>query len=179
MEYQAERHGAEGKRKALIVAISDYINLQKLDFCQKDGEEIFELLTRLEYEVQESNRLIGNVKSDVMRDAIYDFFSNSGIKSEDTLLFYYSGHGVPDIDGDIYLASCEVDPDSPFRKGFSFNELTKMMQRSVSTRIVTILDCCYSGAARVSKGYDDAEATLGTAAIHEKSKTLQSLARPL
>jgi tetratricopeptide (TPR) repeat protein len=170
MNPESERKGTEGKKKALIVAISDYINLQKLNFCQRDGEEMFELLTRLEYEIPV--RLIGNIKSDVMKDAIYDFFSNPRIKSDDTLLFYYSGHGVPDIDGDIYLASCEVEPDSPFKKGFSFYELTKMMQRSISTKIVSILDCCYSGAARVSKGYDDAAATLGTAAMREKSKIL-------
>lgn len=173
MEVQAERHGTGGMNKALIVAISDYINLQRLDFCQKDGEEAVKLLTKLKYEIPEGSKLLGNVKSDVMKDAIYDFFSNSAIRSQDTLLFYYSGHGVPDIDGDIYLASCEVDPDFPYKKGFSFNELTKMMQRSNSARIVTILDCCYSGAAKVSKGYDEAEATIGTAAMHEKSKVLQ------
>ena len=80
-----------------------------------------------------------------MREAIIDFFTDVNTKAEDTLLFYYSGHGIPDVDGDIYLASSEIDPDAPFRKGFSFNELTKMIQRSVSIRIVTVLDCCYSG----------------------------------
>src|SRR5438876_663229 len=35
----------EGKRKGLIVGISDYASLQKLDFCKKDGQEIYELLS--------------------------------------------------------------------------------------------------------------------------------------
>lgn len=137
MPVLAERHDTEGKRMALVIAISDYSNLQKLDFCQKDGEEVFKLLMKLKYEIPEGNRLIGNVKSDLMKNAIWDFFSNPNIRSQDTLLFYYSGHGVPDIDGDIYLASEEIDPDSPFRNGFSFNDLTKMMQRSNSTKIIT------------------------------------------
>jgi hypothetical protein len=47
-------------------------------------------------------------------------------------VFYYSGHGIPDVDGDIYLSSSEIEPDEPFRRGFSFNDLAKMIQRSIS-----------------------------------------------
>ena len=108
-----------------------------------------------------------------MREAIIDFFTDVNTKAEDTLLFYYSGHGIPDVDGDIYLASSEIDPDAPFRKGFSFNELTKMIQRSVSIRIVTVLDCCYSGAAKLSKGHEEDAAKLGTATIDTKANVLE------
>jgi uncharacterized caspase-like protein len=37
-----------------------------------------------------------------------DIESNPG----DALLFYYSGHGVLDDDGEIYLASSDIDPNS-------------------------------------------------------------------
>jgi hypothetical protein len=47
-----------------------------------------------------------------------------------------------------------------------------MMNRSLSTRVVAILDCCYSGAAKVSKGNEDDAATIGTAAIENKSLLL-------
>jgi uncharacterized caspase-like protein len=82
-----------------------------------------------------------------MRDAIYDFFSEE-TRPQDTLLLYYSGHGIPDIDGDVYLATSEIQPSRPSKRGFNFNELTKLMQGSASTRIVVILDCCYSGSAK-------------------------------
>ena len=45
------------------------------------------------------------------------------------------------------FASSEIDPDIPYKRGFSFNELTKLMERSISKRRVIILDCCYSGTA--------------------------------
>ena len=101
------------------------------------------------------------------------------IRAEDTLLFYYSGHGIPDIDGDIYLASSEIDPDAPYRRGFSFNELTKMIQRSVSIRIVTVLDCCYSGAAKLSKGHEEDAAKLGTVAIDSKANVTSTRRRKM
>ncbi len=61
----------------------------------------------------------------------------------------------PDVDRDIYLASSDIDPDKPYGRGFSFEELSKMIQKSISTRIVVILDCCYSGSAKVSEGDEE------------------------
>jgi uncharacterized caspase-like protein len=165
---------AADDRKALVISVSDYtISLQRLDFCKNDGEDTYELLKSLDYQITDNHRLVGHVSYESMREAIIDFFTDVNTKAEDTLLFYYSGHGIPDVDGDIYLASSEIDPDAPFRKGFSFNELTKMIRRSVSIRIVTVLDCCCSGAAKISKGHGDDAAKLGTAAIHNKANVLE------
>jgi hypothetical protein len=161
-------------RKALVISVSDYATaLQHLDFCKNDGKDTYELLKSLGYKITDKHKLIGHVNYESMREAIIDFFTDVNIRAEDTLLFYYSGHGIPDVDGDIYLASSEIDPDAPFIKGFSFNELTKMIQRSVSIRIVTVLDCCYSGAAKLSKGHEEDAAKLGTAALDNKANVLE------
>jgi hypothetical protein len=161
-------------RKALVISVSDYATaLQRLDFCKNDGKDTYELLKSLGYKITDKHKLIGHVSYESMREAIIDFFTDVNIRAEDTLLFYYSGHGIPDVDGDIYLASSEIDPDAPFIKGFSFNELTKMIQRSVSIRIVTVLDCCYSGAAKLSKGHEEDAAKLGTAALDNKANVLE------
>jgi DNA-binding beta-propeller fold protein YncE/tetratricopeptide (TPR) repeat protein len=161
------------RRKAVVIGVSEYANnLQALDFCQKDGEEVHRVLKSIGYEVPDSHKLVGQVKYETMKDAIYDFFTDPNVKAEDVLVFYYSGHGVPDVNGDVFLASSETNPDAPFRKGFSFHELTNTIERSNSTRIVTILDCCYSGAAKVSKGHEEDAAKLGTVAIDDKSRKL-------
>jgi hypothetical protein len=137
------------------------------------------LLLSLGYQISET--LSGYVKWDKMRDAIYEFFGNDvAIKYEDTLLFYYSGHGIPDISGDgildisgdMYLSPSEIDPYLPSKRGFNFNELTKLIQNSIAGRKIIILDC-YSGAAKVSKGHEDDAAKLGTAAIERQFNTLK------
>jgi Caspase domain len=162
------------KNRALIISVSNYDNRHPLDFCKNDGDEMFNILNNLGYEILDNNKLIGTVRWEAMSDAIIDFFSDPKIKPQDTLLFYYSGHGVPDIDGDVYLATSEINPDVPNRRGFSFNELTKMIQRSISTRIIAILDCCYSGSAKLSKGNGDEDATkLAVATIDNRSKLLK------
>ena len=62
------------QRKALIIGISDYTNLQKLDFCKNDGTEIYEVLSSLGYEIPDKNKLVGEAKGEKVKDAIYDFF---------------------------------------------------------------------------------------------------------
>ena len=173
--YVREEEANSGIRMAIVISVSNYTNgkLQPLSFCKNDGQKIYELLNSLDYKIADNHKLIGEVKYETMRDAIIDFFTDVNIRASDTLLFYYSGHGIPDADGDIYFASSEIDPDAPYRKGFSFSELTKMVQRSVSIRIVTILDCCYSGAAKLSKGHEEDAAKLGIATIDNKAKVLQ------
>jgi tetratricopeptide (TPR) repeat protein len=138
----------ESKRRALVIGISDYENLGSLTFCRNDGHGMVDVLSSLNYEMLENNVMLGNVRWENMRDAIYDFFSNENVKPTDTLLFYYSGHGVPDDDQDVFLATSDIDPNIPSRRGFNFNELTKVIGDCISTSIVAILDCCYSGSAR-------------------------------
>jgi len=160
-----------GLKKALVIGISDYDNLESLSFCKNDGKEMSSTLEMLDYEIASNDELLGYVKWEKLRDAIYDFFSEV-TKPDDILLFYYSGHGIPDVDGGVYLATSETEPFRPSKRGFNFNELTKLMQDSPSTRIVVILDCCYSGSAKVSKGHADDAAKLGTYAIDRHSKEL-------
>ena len=96
------------QRKVLIVGISDYTYLQKLDFCKNGGTEIYKVLNSLGYEISDKNKLIGEAKGTKLKETIEDFFDNDTNHLDDTLLFYYSGHGVHD-DGDTYLASSDID----------------------------------------------------------------------
>jgi Caspase domain/Tetratricopeptide repeat len=160
------------QKKALVVGISDYTNLQKLDFCRNDGKEVYEVLTSLGYGITDKNKLIGKAVGAKVKDTIYDFFDDKTDNPDDTLLFYYSGHGVPGDDGNIYLASSDTDPDKPYRRGFSFEELRMRMQNTIPTRVVVILDCCYSGSAKISKGSEDDAAKMGTIILEEKSRKL-------
>jgi uncharacterized caspase-like protein len=164
----------DGSKKAIVIAVSDYDLLQPLSFCKNDGNEMANLLKSLNYEIQESHELIGRVKWDDLRCAIIDFFRNRTVKPKDTLFFYYSGHGVLDPYGDHYLAPSEMDPFEPDTKGFLFDELTKMIDKSNSQRTVTVLDCCYSGAVNIGKGGGEEDAAnAGRKIIDEKSRILE------
>jgi uncharacterized caspase-like protein len=164
-------NGKAARRKALIVGISDYTNLQRLDFCKNNGTEVYEVLSSLGFDISEKNKLAGEAKWEKVRDTIYDFFVNNRNGHDDTLLFYYSGYVVPDVYGDIYLASSDIDFDNPYRAGFSFEEFTKVIQKCISTRVVIILDCCYRGSAMVTMNEKDS-AKVGEYILDEKSRKL-------
>jgi tetratricopeptide (TPR) repeat protein len=127
---------------------------------------MYELLKECKFEIPDNRKLIGRVTWDQMHDAIIDFFRDQNIKSKDTLLMYFSGHGIPDGRGDHYLATSEIDPYLPEKRGFRFDDLNGYMDKSISKRIVLLLDCCYSGAASInSKSDADSIAKSGGAAI--------------
>ena len=143
----------KGSQKALVIAVSDYEHFQKLDVCKKDGEEVCNLLSSLGYEIHNKNKIIGHLQVVNLRDTIIDFFTDEKIESEDTLVFYYSGHGIESLsDGNVYLAPSDMIPNKPTKRGFSFSDLRNQIQESTSKRVVIILDCCYSGSAMISKG---------------------------
>jgi uncharacterized caspase-like protein len=162
----------EGQKRALIVGISRYDKLTALDFCEKDGNMMYEVLSKLGYAIPD--KLTGSRVDYVQfRDSIYDFFGNPNIHPEDTILFYYSGHGILGDDGEHYLATSEIDPDKPYRRGISFNDLSKARENCNSEPIFTILDCCYAGGdTSGKKGGEDESANAAKKLIADKSKIL-------
>src|SRR5437867_3871545 len=106
----------ESTKKALVVSPSEYKLLEPLFFCKNDGEKMSEVLKSLNYNM-ENKKLIGKVGSVDLREALREFFRGREVKPDDTLVFYYSGHGVVDGFGDHYLAPYEIDPFEPDKEG--------------------------------------------------------------
>ncbi len=114
-------------------------------------------MSQLGYNILDKYRLIGGrLEYSKMRDSIFDFFNDANIYPNDTISFYFSGHGVLGDDGENYLSTSEIDPDMPQRRGISFNEFSSYREPCKSKTIFTILDCCYSGADKLGgKGPED------------------------
>ncbi|EGG42066.1 caspase domain-containing uncharacterized protein [Candidatus Nitrosarchaeum limnium SFB1] len=157
------------RKKALVIAVSDYDvdSLRNLSFCKNDGDDMHKILKNLGYDIKNHEELIGYVDGTHMQDAIYDFFHDN-IQLDDTLLFYFSGHGVPG-NGDYFLASSNIDPKIPKKRGFSFEDLNGEIVNCHSAKKVIIIDSCYAGSAKV-----DAKGSVIAAAIDAKNHQDQS-----
>jgi uncharacterized protein YjbI with pentapeptide repeats len=172
-------------KKALVIAVSDYSDssgLKSIEFCKNDGQEIYNVLKKNGYDIPDNHRLIGHVDSAKLKEIIYDFFTDDNNNPDDTLVFYYSGHGVPDKFGRTFLAPSNINSEHPFKTGYSFDDLTDAMLSCNSLRIVTILDCCYSGALKIgkglgsdldTKGVEDATTLIAKKIVEEKSNKLR------
>jgi tetratricopeptide (TPR) repeat protein len=168
------------KKRALIIAISDYSlsGLKSIEFCKNDGQEMYDVMNKLGYDIPDNRKLIGYVDSKELKNAIYDFFTNEDNKPDDTLIFYYSGHGVPDKWGKTFLAPSDIDSEHPFMTGFSFDDLTDSMLACNSLSVVTILDSCFSGSLKISKGLDskggeEAATRIANKIVDEKAEKLR------
>ena len=145
--------------------------LNLLNSVDMTETKIFSLLKTIGYDIPTCRKLIGRIEYSQLHDAVIEFFTDDTINSKDTLLFYFSGHGIPNNNLDEhYLSSSEINPKNPRLRGFSFDELTNTRKECNSKTIFTILDCCYSGAATVSKGDANNEAASGRSIIEKKSK---------
>jgi uncharacterized protein YjbI with pentapeptide repeats len=108
------------------------------------------------YEIRERDKLIGRVDGNLLRDNIIEFFTDN-ISSDDLIVFYFSGHGYYDErTTKTYLVSSDFNKSKPLLRGFSFDDLTTLVENCPSSRVVVILDCCYSGALKL-EGKGDVE----------------------
>ena len=81
-------------------------------------------------------------------------------------MLYFSGHGVRDEQGHLYLAVRDTERAILAGTAIEASYVTTRMDRSASKRLVLVLDCCHSGAfgygAKAAQG-----ATVGTATAFE------------
>jgi uncharacterized caspase-like protein len=136
---------AAGRRRALIIATERYADpkLKQLRTPSSDAESLARALR---------NPSIGNFSVDlsldeteaVVRRKLSTFFADA--QREDLLLLHVACHGVKDDDGELYFATSDTETRNLFATAVRADDVERLMSRSLSRRIVLLLDCCYSGA---------------------------------
>ncbi|MDZ7344811.1 MAG: caspase family protein, partial [candidate division KSB1 bacterium] len=141
------------RKFALIVGTSDYDDptLAKLKTPDADVRALAEILRDPAIGGFDSvTTLVNQLESDVSR-SIESFFAQK--KPDDLLLLYFSGHGVLDDRGRLYLAVKDTKRELLKSTAIAAAFVTGEMDSCRSKRQVLILDCCHSGAfERGAKG---------------------------
>jgi uncharacterized caspase-like protein len=139
---------------ALLIGVSEYEpGLNPLPAAVKDVEAMRRILVNPEMGgIAEGDiTVLKNPQRQEMEEAIYRLFANR--QKDDLLLFYFSGHGIKDDSGKLYLSTRFTRKENgklikPSAVAASF--LHETINESRSQRQVLILDCCFSGA--IAKG---------------------------
>ena len=79
-----------------------------------------------------------------VKQAIEKFYKDR--KRDDLLLLYFSGHGIKDEAGQLYLATPDTKRKTLRSTAISSKFIFEIMEPCRSRKMVLILDCCYSGA---------------------------------
>jgi Caspase domain len=133
------------KRSALVVATSEYADarLAPLAGPGRDAEALEKVLGDAEiggFEVQ----LALNAPLAELRTTLDSFFADAG--RDDLLLVHFSGHGLKDDDGQLYLAAADTRIDRLMSTAIEAGWVSKLMSKSRSDKIALFLDCCFGGA---------------------------------
>jgi hypothetical protein len=132
-------------RRALVIASYTYADggLRHLVVPAHDAEAFAAVLSDPEIAGFHVTTLINELHH-VVGKAIADFYVGS--RRDDLTLLYFTGHGLKDVEGRLYLAMANTRLEALRFTGISAALLNEAMEESPSRRKVLILDCCYSGA---------------------------------
>ena len=152
------------RRLALIIGNSQYDDpgLARLAAPDVDVRELGEALRSPDLGRFDEVEQLVDETSPAVRRAIARLFHLK--RRDDLLLLYFSGHGIRDDQGQLYLATRDTERNLLAATSVEASFVTSQMDRSASRRQVLILDCCHSGAFGAKNALG---ASIGTAAAFE------------
>ncbi|MFZ4808886.1 MAG: caspase family protein [Hyphomicrobiaceae bacterium] len=70
----------------------------------------------------------------------------AGSRPGDTVVFFFSGHGLRSRDGEFFFATSGTDPDQPQATALAWSKVSAVLRRS-KARVLVLIDACHSGLA--------------------------------
>ncbi|MFF5219103.1 HEAT repeat domain-containing protein [Micromonospora sp. NPDC000442] len=134
--------------KALLICNSDYGRPGTLPFLrgpEKDGNLLAAALADPEMGMftDATVRPEQNLTSAQMQRTINEFFRSAS--PEDTVLFYFSGHGRSELQK-LYLCGVDTERDLIPGTAVGNDTINAILQHCVARTKILILDCCHGGA---------------------------------
>ena len=134
-----------GKRRALLISTDTYQDsaFGRLTAPAADLEALSAVLADPaigQYEVE----LLRNSASHQVSQAIEGFFDEAG--RDDLVILYFSGHGIKDDNGRLYLVTTDSRKRRLASTAISTQFIREQLDHCHSRSKVVILDCCYAGA---------------------------------
>ena len=146
----------KSNRYALIIGNEDYAKYQlgldqevNVDFARNDAQVMAEYAEKVLGYPKNNIVVLKDATKGQMSQEITKLVRFAEIeKGKAELLFYYSGHGLPDeISKDPYLIPVDVN-GTQVTNGYALNELYRQLALHPTERATVILDACFSGGAR-------------------------------
>lgn len=134
-----------GRRLALVIANGEYEHqsLQRLRSAPADAAALVDVLADpaiADFEVE----VLTDATAHEVLAAIEDRLSD--VRPDDLVLLHFSGHGLKDESGALYLAARNTRPDRLGSTAVPADFVQRSMNSCRARRLVLLLDCCYGGA---------------------------------
>jgi uncharacterized caspase-like protein len=155
---------------AIAVGISQYLDMPPLPYAKRDAGAFHDYLAynaniqKVYYLSDDSRDVVmdeGITAStqptfDNLKQFLQIRFATPFLTPEDTLWFFFSGHGLHYGNQD-YLLPSDADPEAPQGTAIAIPDLVHCLQRSGTDKIVLLLDACHTEDQKFGQGFTDPE----------------------
>jgi hypothetical protein len=151
-------HRVEARKNiwAVVIGIDAYQHIPPLKYAINDAKAFYQHLVNRTQIPSENVTLLLDREASLsrLRSTLGTQLKNKAGK-EDMVILYFAGHGAtetdvmsPDGDGlEKYLLPVDADPKDLYASALPMREISHILQRIRSERLVFIIDSCYSGAS--------------------------------
>ena len=150
-ELEIERSTTQGNVYALVVGINQYKDkgIIPLNFAENDATAFANFLKNDKNSPIRSASnvmlLTGKNASGLnIRKAIYKHLVNKAVQKEDTVIFYFAGHGYSQSNS-CYLAGYDTEPTALKATALSQENLQECWKDIRAERKLLLVDACHSG----------------------------------
>ena len=141
------------KAYAVIIGIDKYKDpgIRGLNHTVNDAEELAKVLTDPMYAgfKKENVTLLVNADATTKNIKMAIGVDLKRAPEDGIAVVFFAGHGAPEGEKTYWL-TYDADPNSLYASSLSNDEIADMLGRINTKRVVTFLDCCYSGASVTS-----------------------------
>lgn len=134
---------------AVVIGIERYRGpLPRADFAASDAQLTAKYYRRMLGVPDENMALLSDdraTKSDF--EKYFERWLPNRVETGDEVYVYFSGHGAPNPKtGESYLVPFDADPTYIEQTGYSVKKLYAQLAKLPASRIVVVIDSCFSGA---------------------------------
>jgi hypothetical protein len=151
---------------AIAIGISDYASMEPLPYAKRDAGALQEFLSnkaafdRVLYFSDDSPNVTLDEGITVstqptfanLKQFFQVRFATPFLQPEDTLWFFFSGHGLNYGSRD-YLLPSDADPHQAETSAIALDDLVQCLKQSGSRNVVLLLDACHTPAQKFGQGF--------------------------
>lgn len=138
----------------VVIGVSQYRELPPAPYADNDAKimkDYFQKVLGVEQVIQFTNEQVAGFFFDDIFNPNVGELRKAIVKGESEVFVFYSGHGVPDKDGqNIFLFPSDGKINRLEAQGYNIEKLYENLSEMGAKHVTVILDACFSGASRSS-----------------------------
>lgn len=138
------------RTKAILIGICNYKHMSPVEPAVKNIDDMVQALINSQILGVASENIfkIIDKENDVIHDELINFIKDEKNIGLDTLIFYYVGHGVREINSkELYITGVNSKNHTITSSGLRYNEVKRILENSHIQNRIIFIDSCHSGLA--------------------------------